>query len=89
MCTKVYALMLMLFADDRRMKTEQLLLTSPVSIFGMVSAKFLAAYTIFAGTYAVSCLVRLVFLSFRRRHGQGLLSRTFGRGLGNGLPVRG
>ena len=44
------------FADDRRMKTEQLLLTSPVSIFGMVSAKFLAAYTIFAGTYAVSCL---------------------------------
>lgn len=27
------------FADDRRMKTEQLLLTSPVSIFGMVSSE--------------------------------------------------
>ena len=45
-----------LFADDRRMKTEQLLLTAPVSIGGMVGAKFLAAYTVFAGTYAVSAL---------------------------------
>ena len=44
------------FADDRRMKTEQLLLIAPVSITGMVAAKFLAAYTMFAGTYAVSCL---------------------------------
>lgn len=44
------------FADDRRMKTEQLLLTAPVSIGGMVGAKFLAAYTMFVGTYAVSCL---------------------------------
>ena len=45
-----------LFADDRRMKTEQLLLTAPVSVGGMVGAKFLAAYTVFAGTYAVSAL---------------------------------
>ena len=45
-----------LFADDRRMKTEQLLLTAPVSIGGMVGAKFLPAYTVFAGTYAVSAL---------------------------------
>ncbi len=44
-----------LFADERKMKTEQLLLTSPVTISGMVMAKFLAAYTMFAGTFLASC----------------------------------
>ena len=45
-----------IFADERRMKTEQLLLTAPVSLPGMVAAKFLAAYIMFAGTFLVSCL---------------------------------
>lgn len=44
------------FAEERRLRTEQVLMTSPVSIFGMVFAKFLAAYTMFAGTILVSCL---------------------------------
>lgn len=44
-----------LFSEERRTKTEQLLLTSPVSLPGMVLAKFLAAYTMFAGTFLVSC----------------------------------
>ena len=39
------------FSEERRMRTEQLLLTSPVSLFGMVFAKFLAAFTMFGGTY--------------------------------------
>ncbi len=38
-----------LFAEERKMKTEQLLLTAPVSIGGMVFAKFLAAFTVFFG----------------------------------------
>ena len=45
-----------LFSEERKLKTEQLLLTSPVTIWGMVFAKFLAAYTIFAATFLVSCL---------------------------------
>ncbi len=45
-----------LFADEKKARTEQLLLTSPVSLMGMVAAKFFAAYTIFAGTYLVSCI---------------------------------
>lgn len=45
-----------LFADEKKMRTEQLLLTSPVSLMGMVAAKFLAAYTVFALTYLASCL---------------------------------
>ena len=36
-----------LFAEERNLKTEQLLLTSPVSIGGMVMAKFFAAYSVF------------------------------------------
>ena len=42
------------YADDRRLKTEQLLLTSPVSLFGMVMGKYLAALTVFAATLAVN-----------------------------------
>ena len=45
-----------LFADEKKARTEQLLLTSPVSLMGMVVAKFLAAFTIFAVTYLVSCI---------------------------------
>lgn len=42
-----------LFSEERKLKTEQLLLTSPVSLWSMVFAKFLAAYTIFAATFLV------------------------------------
>ena len=45
-----------LFAEERKMRTEQLLLTSPVTITGMVLGKFLAALTLFAGTMLVSCI---------------------------------
>jgi ABC-2 type transport system permease protein len=37
-----------LFAEEKKLRTEQLLLTSPVSIAGMVFGKFLAAFTLFA-----------------------------------------
>lgn len=38
------------------MRTEQLLLTSPVTIFGMVMGKFCAALTLFVGSLALSCI---------------------------------
>ena len=38
-----------LFSDEKRLKTEQLLLTSPITIGGMVMAKFFAAFTVFCG----------------------------------------
>ncbi|MBQ7355010.1 MAG: ABC transporter permease [Clostridia bacterium] len=53
-----------LFSDEKRMRTEQLLLTSPVSLMGMVVAKFLAAYTVFAATYLISCLDFLVLYQY-------------------------
>ena len=36
------------FAEEKKNGTEQLLLTSPVSLTSMVMAKFLAAFTMFA-----------------------------------------
>lgn len=45
-----------LFAEERKMKTEQLLLTAPVSLTGMVVGKFLAAFTLFFGTVLFSCV---------------------------------
>ena len=48
------------FSEERKTRTEQLLLTAPVSLFSMVSAKFLAAYTMFAGTLLVGALNLLI-----------------------------
>jgi ABC-2 type transport system permease protein len=44
------------FSEERKLRTEQLLMTSPVSIFGMVMAKYLAALTIFASSMVVAVL---------------------------------
>ena len=38
-----------LFSEERKMRTEQLLLTAPVSIAKIVAAKFFAAFTVFFG----------------------------------------
>ena len=42
------------FSEERKTKTEQLLLTSPVNLFSIVFGKFLAAVTMFLGTIAVT-----------------------------------
>ena len=48
------------FSEERKIKTEQLLLTSPVSIIGMVFGKFLAAYCMFAGCMIFNSLYFLI-----------------------------
>lgn len=48
------------FADDRKTKTDQLLLTAPVSVPKMVLAKYLSMVTVFAVPVAVSCLCPLI-----------------------------
>ncbi len=44
------------FSEERKTKTEQLFLSAPVSITGVVMAKFLAAFTVFFGCTLVSAL---------------------------------
>ena len=61
-----------LFTEEKRARTEQLLLTAPVSVFSIVFAKFLAAYTMFAGATVFSGLY-FIFLSFFGNVQVGLL----------------
>jgi ABC-2 type transport system permease protein len=49
-----------LFSEEKRQKTDQLLLTSPVSISGIVCGKFFAAFILFAMTIAVTLLYAVV-----------------------------
>ncbi len=52
-----------LFSEERKQRTEQLLLTAPVSLYGMVAGKFLAAYTLFAGCTLLSfCSFFILYL---------------------------
>ncbi len=55
-----------LFSEEKKQKTEQLLLTSPVSLLSMVMAKFLAAYTMFASAMLVSSLSFLILYQYAR-----------------------
>ena len=48
------------FSEERKLKTEQLVLTSPVSRTGMVIGKVLAAYCMFAGCMVFNSLYFLI-----------------------------
>ena len=52
------------FSEERKAKTEQLLMTSPVSITGIVFGKFLAAYVMYAGCIVINTLYSLVLLNY-------------------------
>lgn len=45
-----------LFAEEKKLRTEQMLLTAPVTITGMVLGKYLAALTMFVGSIVCSCI---------------------------------
>lgn len=45
-----------LFSEEKKLRTEQMLMTAPVSITGMVLGKYFAAFTLFAGTIFLSCI---------------------------------
>lgn len=53
-----------LLTEEKRNKTDQLLLTSPVSLLGLVTAKFAAAYSIFLLSTAIMPIYGLVLSSF-------------------------
>ncbi len=52
------------FSEEKKQRTEQLLMTSPVSLGGMVFGKFLAAYTVFAGTFLLGCINFVALVEF-------------------------
>ena len=50
------------FSEERKAKTEQLILTAPVSITAMVFGKFLAAYLIYAVSVIFTSLYFLILI---------------------------
>lgn len=52
------------FSEERKTKTEQLLLTAPISLHAMVFGKFLAAYTVFGGASVFVSLYFLLLIPF-------------------------
>ncbi len=60
-----------LFSEEKKLRTEQLLLTAPVSIWGLVVGKFLAAFTLFFGGVLVSCINFFPLYSYARAEGLG------------------
>ena len=50
-------------SDEHRARTDQLLLTSPVSVWGIVMGKFLSMVTILAVPMAIACLCPLIIRS--------------------------
>lgn len=53
-----------LLADERKSKTDQLLLTSPLKLSGMVLGKYLAAVTVFVLTLAITFLYPIIISLF-------------------------
>ena len=52
------------FSEERKAKTEQLILTAPVSIPAMVIGKFLAAYSMFAMAMVFTSLYFLILIPY-------------------------
>ncbi len=52
-----------LMSDDKRMKTDQALLTAPVSLYSIVLGKFFAALSVFALGFAPTFIFEMIVLS--------------------------
>lgn len=73
--TGYFAIMMLLFiliiplltmklvSEERKMKTDQLILTAPVTLFDIVFAKYLAALVLFGGTFLVSSILYYIPLA--------------------------
>lgn len=62
-----------LFAEERKLRTEQLLLTAPVTITGMVLGKYLAALTLYVTGVVISCInfIPLYVIGAAEQAGEG------------------
>ena len=53
-----------LMSEDKRQKTDQALLTAPVSLSSIVMGKFLAAFAFFSLIFVETFIFQLIFLSY-------------------------
>ncbi len=66
------------FSEEKRLRTDALLLTSPVSATGMVLGKYLASLTVFAGNLLLSCVYIIPLGKYAGDHSPVSAARTFG-----------
>ncbi|MBQ6262840.1 MAG: ABC transporter permease [Clostridia bacterium] len=66
------------FSEEKRLKTDALLLTSPVSATGIVLGKYLASLTVFAGNLLLSCVYIISLGKYAAEHSPVSPARTFG-----------
>lgn len=67
-----------LFADDKRNRTDQILLTSPVSVLGIVMGKYLAALTVFGATFFVNSFNFVLLFRYGTPNVISILMNIFG-----------
>lgn len=65
------------FSEERKQKTEQLLLTAPITLIGMVVAKYLAALTLFVGSQLVASLAIIILSGYAQLRVATILGSLF------------
>ena len=56
-----------LFSEEKKLKTEQLVLTAPISLPSMVFGKFFASYTVFGAATVLTSLYFLLLIPYTDR----------------------
>ena len=67
-----------LFSEERKYKTDQILLTSPVNITPLVMGKFLSALTVYFGCTLLTLVYALVFCFFASPSWPLVIGNIFG-----------
>lgn len=66
------------FSEDRKSRTDQILLTSPVSILGIVLGKYLAALTVFAATFVANSFNFVLLFMYGTPNAVSIFMNIFG-----------
>lgn len=67
-----------LFSEDRKSRTEQILLTAPVSLLGMVMGKYFAALTVFSATFVVNSFNYILLFQYGQPNLANIFINIFG-----------
>lgn len=65
-------------SEDKKQKTDQLLLTSPVNLSGLVMGKFLAAFLMYCIALAVTVVYSLILAAFAAPEWSVVIGNIFG-----------
>jgi ABC-2 type transport system permease protein len=67
-----------LFSEDRKTRTDQIVLTSPVSVTGIVMGKYLAALTVFGATFVANSFNFVLLFKYGTPNMTSIFMNIFG-----------